>query len=217
MPSTLHQKVKFVVDENLIIVIAEEDMVATTTISTPYIEVKEDATECFFRSFEVATATNTKGGLGMPTSRLSQNTRMSLKQTVGKRAKAGYGLGRDPQGIQRVVLGTPKHDRYGLGYQLGNQDKNEQMGRQKGSRMASSKLIIPLMHQTFRSVGYINSSSSRECEDIVAPFFTFAINTTRKDEKMAESACPTVYSCPPNFELNNWSTVEVPVISDLSQ
>ena len=56
----------------------------------------------------------------MPTSCLSQNTQMSLKQTVGKGAKAGYGLGKDLQGIKRAVSMNPKHDRHGLGYQSGN-------------------------------------------------------------------------------------------------
>ena len=57
VPSTLHQKVKFVVEESLIIVVAEEDMIATTTTSAPYLEIKEDAAEYSFRSFEIATAT----------------------------------------------------------------------------------------------------------------------------------------------------------------
>ena len=60
VPSTLHQKVKFVVEESLITVVAEEDIIATTTITALYLEVKKDATECSFRSFEVAIATNTK-------------------------------------------------------------------------------------------------------------------------------------------------------------
>ena len=42
---------------------------------------------------------------------------MILKQTIGKGVKAGYGLGRDLQGIKSAVLVTPKHDCYGLGYQ----------------------------------------------------------------------------------------------------
>ena len=57
VPSTLHQKVKFVVEESLIIVVAEKDMIATTTTTAPYLEVKEDATECSFRSFEIVTVT----------------------------------------------------------------------------------------------------------------------------------------------------------------
>ena len=35
MPSTLHQKVKFVVEESLITVVAKEDMIATTTTTAP--------------------------------------------------------------------------------------------------------------------------------------------------------------------------------------
>ena len=60
VPSTLHQKVKFVVEESLIIVATEEDMIATATTTAPYLEVKEDDTECFFQSFEIATATKEK-------------------------------------------------------------------------------------------------------------------------------------------------------------
>ena len=73
VPSTLHQKVEFVVEESLITVVVEEGMIATTTVTTPYLEVKEDATECSFRSFEIATSTNTKDEQKMPMSYLSQS------------------------------------------------------------------------------------------------------------------------------------------------
>ena len=95
VPSTLHQKVKFVVEENLITVVAKEDMIATTTITTPYLEVKKDATECSFRSFEVATVTNTKDEPKMLMSHLSQNARMILRQTIGKGSKTRHGLGKN--------------------------------------------------------------------------------------------------------------------------
>ena len=74
VPSTLHQKVKFVVEKNLIIVVAKEDMVATTTVSTFYVEFEQDAIECSFRSFEVVIATYAKDGLEMPAHHLSQKT-----------------------------------------------------------------------------------------------------------------------------------------------
>ena len=87
------------VKENLITVVAEEDMIPTMTIITPYLEVKEDATECSFRSFEVAITTNTKDEPKMLISHLSQNAQMILRQTIGKGAKTGHGLGRNLQGI----------------------------------------------------------------------------------------------------------------------
>ena len=93
MPSTLHQKVKFVVEESLIMVVAEEDMIAIMTVTTPYLEIKEDDTECFFQSFEIATATKKEPEALI--SHLSQNTQLILRQTIGKGAKVGYGLGKD--------------------------------------------------------------------------------------------------------------------------
>ena len=70
------------VEGSLITVVAEEDMIAATTTTAPYLEVKEDATECSFRSFEVATATKEKPEALM--SGLSRNTQMILRQTIGK-------------------------------------------------------------------------------------------------------------------------------------
>ena len=74
VPSTLHQKVKFVVEKNLIIIAVEEDMIATTTTTTLYLEVKEDVIECAFRSFEIATATSMKNESDNLATRLSKNT-----------------------------------------------------------------------------------------------------------------------------------------------
>ena len=124
-----------------------------------------------------------------------------MKQTIEKGVKAGYSLGRNLQGIRRAISIAPKHDRYALGYQSDNRERNGQMGRQKENGLASSNLIIPPLHQTFRSECYINSNLSVECEDIVAPFLTFAINTIAENEKTVESARPTMYPCPSGFEL----------------
>ena len=57
MPSTLYQKVKFVVEEQLISVAAEEDIVVTLTTFDSYIDVDENAIECSFRSLEVVNTT----------------------------------------------------------------------------------------------------------------------------------------------------------------
>ena len=104
------------VEESLITVVAEEDIIATTTITTPYLEVKEDVIECSFRSFEIAITTKEKPKALI--SHLSQNTQMILKQTIGKRAKAGHGLGKNLQGRQMVLSSTSKRNHHGVGYQL---------------------------------------------------------------------------------------------------
>ena len=60
-------------------------MIATTTVTTLYVKIKEDATECSFKSFEVTTTIYPKNRLEMLVSYLSQNTWMSLKQTIEKK------------------------------------------------------------------------------------------------------------------------------------
>ena len=67
------------------------------------------------------------------------------------------------------------------------------MERQKENEMASSDLIIPPIHQNFKLGGYILSNLPVKCEDVVAPFLTFTINTIAKNEKAAKSVCPIVY------------------------
>ena len=82
VPSTLHQKVKFVMEENLITIAAEEDMITTTTTITPYLEIKENATECAFRSFEITTATSMKDEPEILAPHLSKNTWMGVNQII---------------------------------------------------------------------------------------------------------------------------------------
>ena len=77
VPSTLHQKVKFVVKKSLITMVAKEDMIASTTTTTLYFEIKENAIECSFRSFEIATTTKEEPEALI--SCLSQNTQMILR------------------------------------------------------------------------------------------------------------------------------------------
>ena len=56
VPSTLHQKIKFVMEGQLVCVSIEEDMIAATSSRMPYVEIDEKAMECFFRSLEFVNA-----------------------------------------------------------------------------------------------------------------------------------------------------------------
>ena len=65
--------------------------------------------------------------------------------------------------------------------------------------------------------GYINSNESEEDESLATPLLALTINEITKDEKMVRIAHPTLYPCSPDFELNNWSIVEVPVVHKSSK
>ena len=55
-PSTLHQKIKFVTERQLVCIATKEDMIAVTSLGAPYVEPDEKAMECSFRSLEFVNA-----------------------------------------------------------------------------------------------------------------------------------------------------------------
>jgi len=55
VPSTLHQKLKFVVEGQLIIVSGEEDILVSCPSSTPYVEAVEESLEMSFQALEVVS------------------------------------------------------------------------------------------------------------------------------------------------------------------
>ena len=92
VPSTLHQNVKFVVEEQLISVAAEKDVIATLTTSNLCMEANENVVKCLFQSLEVVDATFFEEGQKITKPRLSKVTMIGAKQTVRKRVKVGLGL-----------------------------------------------------------------------------------------------------------------------------
>ena len=61
IPSTLHQKVKFRVENSIITVNGEEDVMVVHAGNIPYIEAAEEAYECAFRTFEIAEVSSERG------------------------------------------------------------------------------------------------------------------------------------------------------------
>jgi len=56
MPSTLHQKSKFIVDHKLVIVTTEDDVLVIKSSSILYIEAGEETLETSFQALEIVNA-----------------------------------------------------------------------------------------------------------------------------------------------------------------
>ncbi|KAK8695024.1 hypothetical protein V6N13_072566 [Hibiscus sabdariffa] len=91
VPSSLHQKLKFVIEGKLVCVEAEQDIIATVTSDTPYVETNQEVVECAFRALEFVNAAFIAEGRRIPRPRLSNYTKMSVRATVGKGARARKG------------------------------------------------------------------------------------------------------------------------------
>ncbi|XP_016684262.2 uncharacterized protein [Gossypium hirsutum] len=78
VPSSLHQKLKLVLEGRVVTIEAEEDIIASVTNDAPYLEMSDDAIECSFCSLEFVNATFIFEGNKIPMSRISKTTKMGL-------------------------------------------------------------------------------------------------------------------------------------------
>ena len=84
VPSTLHQKIKFVAEGQLVCIAAEEDMISTTSSGAPYVEADEKMMECSFRSLEFVNAMYLGEGSKIPMPKLFETTQLGVKQGIEK-------------------------------------------------------------------------------------------------------------------------------------
>ena len=94
VPSTLHQKIKFVIEGQLVYIAVEKDMIVATSSGAPYVETDEKIMECSFRSLEFVNAMYVKERAKIPMPKLSKVTHLGIKQVPSKGARAGKGLGK---------------------------------------------------------------------------------------------------------------------------
>lgn len=117
VPSSLHQKVKFIIDKNLISISGEEDLLVTKPPSMPYVEAAEEALESAFQSFEVVNVTYIGEGSPIPKPRPSGASMMMAKVMLENSHHPGKGLGRYCQGTEKPIHLPRNDERLGLGYE----------------------------------------------------------------------------------------------------
>ena len=123
VPSTLHQKIKFVTEGQLVCISTEEDMIAAASSGAPYVEADEKAMKCSFRSLEFVNAMYVKEGAKIPVPKLSKITHLGIKQMPNKRARVRKGLGKRLQGMLKPIMVIQKKDRFGVGYKPNRQER----------------------------------------------------------------------------------------------
>ena len=116
VPSTLHQKIKFVTERQLVCVFTEKDMIVATSSRTPYVEIDEKTMECSFRSLKFVNAMYMGEGTKIPVPKLSEITHSGIRQVPGKGVRVEKGIGKRLQGMLRSIAIIQKKDRFGLGY-----------------------------------------------------------------------------------------------------
>ena len=84
---------KFIIENNLVVVSREEDLLVTKPTSTPYVKVVEKALESAFQTFKIANAFYIREGAQIPTPHLLMALAIMAKVMLKDGFKLGDGLG----------------------------------------------------------------------------------------------------------------------------
>ncbi|XP_052723845.1 uncharacterized protein LOC128193782 [Vigna angularis] len=201
VPSTLHQKLKYIMGDKLIIVSGEEDLLVSGPSSTRYIEAAEEALETAFQSLEIVGNTYVEPFLVNP--HLSGTSIMMAKVMLKEGYKYGNGLGKYGQGRTFPLEVIENKNRYGLGYKPSKGDKKRLIEERKERSLARMEkreprtrtIHICSIKESFRSAGWVNTSHIAVVEE----------------EARSESS-NFMWVCSPDAQLNNWKTLDLPMM-----
>jgi hypothetical protein len=153
VPSSLHQKMKLIIGNQLVTILAEEPISIYNDGEIPYIDgcAPEEAS---FHSFEFVTVIHRVAAVEP---RLSKAGIMVAKEFVKAGFQPGQGLGYANQGRTTIVILEGNKDRYGLGYTPTRRDRQmayearrqRAAAKLKGEKWPERKMAIPHIRATF--------------------------------------------------------------------
>ena len=220
IPSFLHQKLKFVIDEKLVSIAEEEEIIAMTSTEAPYVGPNEEALDCLFRSLEFVNTAFVKEGSKILVPQLSMSSLLRVNEILGRGAQIGKGLRKHLQGKVKTVPITMKMDRYGLRYQPSKKDRWKQIEQRRGWRLArlgqfevEKPMSFPPLYETFRSAGFVYPDPAPTIPISIMSFPKGAIHMVGEKELDEIAASLAIRPCLPGYVLNNWSTVDLSLVS----
>ncbi|RDY11087.1 hypothetical protein CR513_04289, partial [Mucuna pruriens] len=122
IPSSLHQKVKFISNHQLISIMGVQELVISIPVPEEYIERDEESLETSFQALEFMPDSNAEGA-----SSSSAIEEMAFRVIIREGYQPGKGLGPHLNGIPTPIKIQENKGRAGLGYQRSNQDGNRQL------------------------------------------------------------------------------------------
>jgi len=190
VPSTLHQKLKFIINDKLIIVSGEEELLVCGPTSTPYIEAAEEALETSFQALEIVSTAYIESFKVNP--HLSSASLMMARTMMEKGYECGNGLGKNNDGSLKPLELIENRGRYGLGYEPTQADRKRRVEEMKERRLARTEGREPKMneiplcslYQSFYSVGWINLDQVAVIEQELKDGGSNFVSPCRLDEQI---------------------------------
>ncbi|XP_027188420.1 uncharacterized protein [Cicer arietinum] len=134
VPSTLHQKLKYMINDQLVIVSGEGDLLVSNFSTTPYVETTKDALETAFQTLEIVDTAYVETTPIEP--HMSNTAIMVAKFMLSRGHHLWHGLGKDEEGLKEPVELPENRDKWGLGYKPTRDDKRKLVKEKKEKRLA---------------------------------------------------------------------------------
>ncbi|XP_073219507.1 uncharacterized protein [Cicer arietinum] len=134
VPSTLHQKQKYMINDQLVIISGEGDLLVSNLSTTPYVETTKDALETAFQTLEIVDTAYVETTPIEP--HMSNTAIMVAKFMLSRGHQPWHELGKDEEGLKEPVELPENRDKWGLGYKPTRDDKQRLVKEKKEKRLA---------------------------------------------------------------------------------
>ena len=145
----------------------------------------------------------------------------------GKEARVRKGLGKRLQGMLRPIAVIQKKDHFGLGYKPDRKERQRSIEEKRQNRIASflgkekesAKMNITPLSSLFLSTGFINPEMIQGNEeevmaDVAKTFGSLSVDMDKVgDQEASNTRLPPF---PRGQILDNWTTIELPIVFKLS-
>ncbi|XP_071924830.1 uncharacterized protein [Coffea arabica] len=203
VPSSLHQLLKFVVNDKLITIFAEEDCLVITDSG-----VKEEGSRSVTMSPHSTSGIVSVSWITTEEQTLSKASVMMAREMIRGGYKFDKGLGRELQGILKPVEIMEKRDTFGLGFRPTTKDIKEMKERKRAEKEGRQRVFdIPPLRYTFPRPTEIITAEGNSTEEIEDSLSQLFIGATFEDDFPNEAEFPDV----PEGSISNWTAEFLPV------
>lgn len=206
VPSSLHQKLKFVAEGKLIVVSGEEETLINRSPPEYYVESAEESFETAFQGLEISNAVFVSEPMLKP--KWSKADLMMAKVMLRHGYQVGKGLGKAAQGIVAPVQLNGNSEKFGIGYiptladreKLATDRREKWLLKLRGRTPSQRRMIIGDLSQNFISAGVL---------------YPDQVNAVGEESSASGGAAGLVRRCATGEELQNWESMDFPVILNL--
>ncbi|XP_071905735.1 uncharacterized protein [Coffea arabica] len=203
VPSSLHQMLKFIVNDKLITIFAEKDCFVIADSGSEE-DGNRNATVTPHSTADIISVS----WITKEERALSKASVMMAKEMIRGGYEFDKGLGRDLQGILKPVEIVEKKDSFGLGFRPTARDIKEMKERKRAEKEGRQKALdIPPLHYTFPRPTEVITSEINPVDGIETSLAQLFVGATFEDSFPDEAQFPDI----PEGSISNWTAEFLPI------